>query len=97
MIRLTIVMPRWIWWLAVRFQLAIALEEDGERLAPIDLVGHGGPLTLIYRYAPCVRAPQRVEKRPTGPRYRQAPSLLQPCEGKELLSAPYASPAEPAG
>jgi hypothetical protein len=96
-IRLTIVMPRWIWWLALRFQLAIALEVDGEPLAPVDLVGHGGPLTLIYRYAPCVRTPQRAEKRPTGSRYGQALSLLQPCEGKDLLGSRYASPAEPSG
>jgi hypothetical protein len=48
-IRLTIDMPRWLWWLALRFRLAIALEVEGELLAPLDLVRHGRPLTLIYR------------------------------------------------
>jgi hypothetical protein len=50
LIRLTIDMPRWVWWLALRFRLAIALEVDGELLAPLDLVQRGRPLTLIYRY-----------------------------------------------
>ena len=49
MIRLTIVMPHWLWWLVLRFRFAIALEVDGEPIAPVDLVGHGEPLTLIYR------------------------------------------------
>ncbi len=49
MIRLTIDMPRWVWWLAFRFRLAIALEVEGELLAPLDLIQHGRPLTLIYR------------------------------------------------
>ena len=49
MIRLTIDMPRWVWWLALRFRLAIALEVEGELLAPLDLVQHGRPLILIYR------------------------------------------------
>ncbi|MBJ7600384.1 MAG: hypothetical protein DLM67_23545 [Candidatus Nephthysia bennettiae] len=49
MIRLTIDMPRWVWWLALRFRLGIALELEGELLAPLDLVQHGRPLTLIYR------------------------------------------------
>jgi hypothetical protein len=48
-IRLTIDMPRWIWWLALRFRVSIALEVEGELLAPFDLVQHGRPLTLIYR------------------------------------------------
>jgi hypothetical protein len=47
-IRLTIDMPRWVWWLALRFRLGIALELEGELLAPLDLVQHGRPLTLIY-------------------------------------------------
>jgi hypothetical protein len=47
-IRLTIDMPRWIWWLAVRCRLAIAPEVEGEVLAPFDLVQHGRPLTLLY-------------------------------------------------
>jgi hypothetical protein len=47
--RLTIDMPRWVWWLALRFRLAIALEVEGELLDPLDLVQHGRPLTLIYR------------------------------------------------
>jgi hypothetical protein len=51
-IRLTIFMPRWIWWLALRFHLGIALEVDGERVPAIDVVSHGGPLTLIYRTPP---------------------------------------------
>jgi hypothetical protein len=48
-IRLTIVMPQWLWWLVLRFRFAIALEVDGEPVLPVDLVGHGEPLTLIYR------------------------------------------------
>jgi hypothetical protein len=48
-IRLTIDMPHWLWWLALRFRLAIALEVEGELLAPLDLVQHGRVLTLIYR------------------------------------------------
>jgi hypothetical protein len=48
MIRLTIDMPRWVWWLALRFRLAIALEVEGEPLVPYDLVQHGRPLTLLY-------------------------------------------------
>jgi hypothetical protein len=47
-IRLTIDMPRWVWWLALRFRLAIALEVEGELVRPLDLVQHGRPLTLIY-------------------------------------------------
>jgi hypothetical protein len=49
LIRLTIDMPRWVWWLALRFRLTIALEVDGELLTPLDLVQHGRPMTLIYR------------------------------------------------
>ena len=48
MIRLTIDMPRLVWWLALHLRLAIALEVEGEVLAPLDLVQHGRPLTLIY-------------------------------------------------
>jgi hypothetical protein len=48
MIRLTIVLPRWMWWLALRCRVAISLEVDGETLAPYDLVKHGRPLTLLY-------------------------------------------------
>jgi hypothetical protein len=48
-IRLTIDMPRWVWWLALRFRLGIALELEGQLLAPLDLVQHGRPLTLIYK------------------------------------------------
>ena len=49
MIRLTIDMPRWLWWLALRLGLAITLEVEGERLSPFDLVQHGRPLSLLYR------------------------------------------------
>jgi hypothetical protein len=47
-IRLTIDMPRWLWRIALRCQLAIVLEVEGEILAPSDLVQHGRPLTLLY-------------------------------------------------
>jgi hypothetical protein len=49
LIRLTIDMPRWVWWLALRFRLTISLEVDGQLLTPLDLVQHGRPMTLIYR------------------------------------------------
>ena len=48
MIRLTIDMPRWVWWLALRFGLAIALEVEGQKVAPSDLLQHGRPLILVY-------------------------------------------------
>jgi hypothetical protein len=47
-IRLTIDMPRWVWWVALRCRLAITLEVEGELLVPYDLVQHGRPLTLLY-------------------------------------------------
>jgi hypothetical protein len=47
-IRLTIDMPRWVWWFALRCRLAIALEVEGHLLMPYDLVQHGRPLTLLY-------------------------------------------------
>ena len=49
LIRLTIDMPRWVWWLALRFRLTISLEADGQLLTPLDLVQHGRPMTIIYR------------------------------------------------
>jgi hypothetical protein len=55
LIRLTIDMPRWVWWLALRFRLTISLEVDGQLLTPLDLVQHGRPMTLIYRGRPLPR------------------------------------------
>jgi hypothetical protein len=66
LIRLTIDMPRWVWWLALRFRLAIALEVDGELLAPLDLVQRGRPLTLVYRKG--VPGSQNEEAQPAGRR-----------------------------
>ena len=67
MIRLTIDMPRWLWWLALRAGLVIAVEVEGEPLRPFDLVKHGRPLSLLYRadeQATGVEA--RLETRPAG-------------------------------
>jgi hypothetical protein len=55
LIRLTIDMPRWVWWLALRFRLTISLEVDGQLVTPLDLVQHGRPMTLIYRGRPLPR------------------------------------------